>query len=59
MFTWIGSVMARFTPILDTLAHVGLSEAWPIVLIAVAYLLGVQGITAAIHIPLKQPFSKN
>ena len=51
MFTWIGSIMAMFTSILVSLAHVGLSEAWPIVLIAVAYLLGVQGITAAFHIP--------
>jgi hypothetical protein len=33
--------MAMFTSILVSLAHVGLSEAWPIVLIAVAYLLGV------------------
>ena len=40
MFTWIGSILAMFTSILVSLAHVGLSEAWPIVLIAVAYLLG-------------------
>ena len=58
MFTWIGSIMAMFTSILVSLAHVGLSEAWPIVLIAVAYLLGVQGITAAIHIPLNNHIQK-
>ena len=50
--------MAMFTSILVSLAHVGLSEAWPIVLIAVAYLLGVQGITAAIHIPLNNHIQK-
>ena len=58
MFTWIGSILAMFTSILVSLAHVGLSEAWPIVLIAGAYLLGVQGITAAIHIPLNNHIQK-
>jgi uncharacterized membrane protein len=58
MFTWIGSIMAMFTSILVSLAHVALSEAWPIVLIAGAYLLGVQGITAAIHIPLNNHIQK-
>ena len=58
MFTWIGSIMSMFTSILVSLAHVGLSEAWPIVLIAGAYLLGVQGITAAIHIPLNNHIQK-
>ena len=58
MLTWIGSIIAMFTSILVSLAHVGLSEAWPIVLIAGAYLLGVQGITAAIHIPLNNHIQK-
>ena len=52
MFTWIGSIVAMLTTILVSLVSVGLSETWLILLIAVAYLLGVQGITATIHIPL-------
>ena len=52
MFTWIGSIVAMLIAILVSLISVGLSETWLIVLIGVAYLLGVQGITVAIHIPL-------
>ena len=52
MFTWIGSIVAILTTILVSLITVGLSEAWLIILVSVTYLLGVQGITVAIHIPL-------
>ena len=52
MLTWIGSVVALFITILVSLITVGLSESWSIVLISIAYLLGVQGITGAVHIPL-------
>ena len=52
MFTWVGSMVAMFMMIVVSSARVELAEAWPIVLISVAYLVGVQGITAAFHIPL-------
>ena len=52
MFTWIGSIVAILTTIAASLLTVGLSEAWLIILLGAAYLLGVQGITVAIHIPL-------
>ena len=52
MSTWIGSIIAMLTTILVSLVSVGLPETWLILLISVAYLLGVQGITIAIHIPL-------
>ena len=52
MFTWIGSIVAMLTTILVSLVSVGLPETWLILLIGVTYLLGVQGITVAIHIPL-------
>ena len=58
MFTWIGSIVAMLTTILVSLVSVGLSETWLILLIAVAYLLGVQGITVAIHIPLNNHIQK-
>ena len=52
MFTWIGSIVAILTTIVASLITVGLSEAWIIILVGAAYLIGVQGITVAIHIPL-------
>ena len=52
MFTWIGSILAVLATILVSLVSIGFTEAWLIVLVAFAYLLGVQGITVAIHIPL-------
>ena len=58
MFTWIGSIVAMLTTILISLVSVGLSETWLILLIVVAYLLGVQGITIAIHIPLNNHIQK-
>ena len=57
-FTWIGSIVAALTTILVSLVSVGLSETWLIVLIGVAYLLGVQGVTVAIHIPLNNHIQK-
>ena len=58
MFTWIGSIVAMLITILVSLISVGLSETWLIVLIGVVYLLGVQGITVAIHIPLNNRIHK-
>jgi len=58
MFTWIGSIVAMLTTILVSLAKAGGSETWLILLIGVAYLLGVQGITIAIHIPLNNHIQK-
>ena len=52
MFTWIGSIVAILTTIVASLITVGLLESWLIILVGAAYLLGVQGITVAIHIPL-------
>jgi uncharacterized membrane protein len=58
MFAWIGSIVAMLTTILVSLVSVGLPETWLILLISVAYLLGVQGITVAIHIPLNNHIQK-
>ena len=59
MVTWIGSILAVLATILVSLVSIGFAEAWLIVFVAFAYLLGVhayllgvQGITVAIHIPL-------
>jgi uncharacterized membrane protein len=52
MFTWIGSILSVLATILVSLVSIGFAEGWLIVLVAFVYLLGVQGITVAIHIPL-------
>ena len=58
MFTWMGSIVAILTTIVASLITVGLSEAWIIIMVGVAYLLGVQGITVAIHSPLNNHIQK-
>ena len=58
MFIWIGSIFAMLITILVSLVSVGLPETWLILIIGVAYLLGVQGITVAIHIPLNNHIQK-
>ena len=58
MFTWIGSIVAILTTIAASLLTLGLLEAWLIILVGAAYLLGVQGITVAIHIPLNNHIQK-
>tara|TARA_B110000008_G_C16701645_1_gene456968 strand:+ start:73 stop:567 length:495 start_codon:yes stop_codon:yes gene_type:complete len=58
MFTWIGSIVSLLITILISVVNFGLSEAWLIVIISVFYLLGVQGITIAIHIPLNNHIQK-
>ena len=58
MFTWIGSIVAILTTIVASFITVGLLEIWLIILVGAAYLLGVQGITVAIHIPLNNHIQK-
>ena len=58
MFTWIGSIVAILTTIVASLITAGLLESWLIILVGAAYLLGVQGITVAIHIPLNNHIQK-
>ena len=58
MFTWIGSIVAILTTIVASLITAGLLEFWLIILVGAAYLLGVQGITVIIHIPLNNHIQK-
>ena len=46
------------TTILVSLVSFGLSETWLILLISFVYLLGVQGITVTVHIPLNNHIQK-
>lgn len=58
MLTWIGSIVSLMSTILTSIISFGLSETWLVVLFSVVYLLGVQGITIAIHIPLNNQVQK-
>ena len=58
MLTWVGSIVSLLSTILISIVSVGLSEAWLIVLIGAVYLLGVQGITIAVHKPLNNHLQK-
>ncbi len=58
MLTWIGSIVSVLSLILISITYVGLSETWLIVLVALIYLLGVQGITILIHLPLNNQIQK-
>ena len=58
MLTWVGSIVSLLSTILISIVSVGLSEAWLILLIGAFYLLGVQGITIAVHIPLNNHLQK-
>lgn len=52
MLTWIGSIISVLGAILASILSPDLGETWFIVLIGVVYLVGVQGITITIHLPM-------
>jgi uncharacterized membrane protein len=58
ILTWIGSIVSLLSAILISIISVGLSEAWLIVLIGAVYLVGVQGTTISIHLPLNNHIQK-
>ena len=58
MLTWIGSIVSLLSTILTSIISFGLSETWMVVLLSIFYLLGVQGITISIHIPLNNQIQK-
>ena len=58
MLIWIGSIVSLLSTILTSIISFGLSETWLVVLLSIFYLLGVQGITISIHIPLNNQIQK-
>ena len=58
MLTWIGSIVSLLGTVLISVVRFGLSESWSLILISAVYMLGVQGITIAIHIPLNHHIQK-
>ena len=58
MFTWVGSIVSLVTTIVTSVISFGLTETWLVVLLSVIYLLGVHGVTLAVHIPLNNHVQK-
>ncbi len=58
MFTWIGSIISVLGTVLCAVVSLELRESWLIILCGVVYLLGVQGITMSIHLPLNNKLQK-
>ncbi len=58
MLTWVGSIISVLSVIAISIFSLGLSEAWTIVVVGLIYLLGVQGITISVHLPLNNHIQK-
>ena len=58
MITWIGSIISILSTIIVATATTGLSNSWLIILVGFIYLLGVQGVTIVIHLPLNNHIQK-
>ena len=58
MLIWVGSIVFVLSLILTSITYVGLSKTWFIVIVAMIYLLGVQGITIFVHLPLNNHIQK-
>ena len=58
MLIWVGSVVFMLSLILTSITYVGLSKTWFSVIVAMIYLLGVQGITIFVHLPLNNHIQK-
>ena len=55
---WLGSIISVLGTIITSILSLGIVEAWLIIFAGVIYLLGVQGITISIHLPLNKNIQK-
>ena len=55
---WVGSIISVLVTIITSILSLGIVEAWLIIFAGVIYLLGVQGITISIHLPLNKHIQK-
>ena len=55
---WIGSIISVLGTIIISIFSLGIVEAWLIIFAGTIYLLGVQGITISIHLPLNKHIQK-
>ena len=52
MLVWVGSIISVISTIFTSIVYVGFPHASLTLLVCFIYLLGVQGVTITIHIPL-------
>ena len=55
---WLGSIISVLGTIITSILSLGIVEAWLIIFVGIIYLLGVQGITISIHLPLNKHIQK-
>jgi len=55
---WVGSIVSVLGTIITSIISLGIIEAWLIISVGIVYLLGVQGITISIHLPLNKRIQK-
>ena len=58
MLTWVGSIISVLSVMAISILSLGVSDAWIIFVVGLIYLLGVQGITISIHLPLNNNIKK-
>ena len=58
MLTWVGSIISVLSVMAISILNLGVSDAWIILVVGLIYLLGVQGITISIHLPLNNHIQK-
>lgn len=58
VFICLGSIISVLGTIKTSILSLGVVEAWLIIFASVFYLLGVQGITISIHLPLDKHIHK-
>jgi len=58
MLTWVGSIFSVLSVMAISILSLGVSDAWIIFVVGLIYLLGVQGITISIHLPLNNHIQK-
>ena len=56
MFVWVGSIASVAATIVLSVVHPNGNEYWVIILFGTLYIIGVQGITMFVHLPLNNIF---
>ena len=52
MFVWVGSIASVAVTIVLSVVHLNGNEHWGVILFGTLYIIGVQGITMLVHLPL-------
>ena len=58
ILTWMGSIISVINIISISIINVELPYAWLMIAVGTVYLVGVQGTTIAIHLPLNNHLQK-